>query len=66
MTLRQSTLVVCPECEGKGYTEAEERTSFYDSEWRKTVCPKCNGHRVVEKEVLTTFKAISETEIKTF
>lgn len=66
MTLRQSTLVICSECEGKGYVEKEERTTFYDSEWHKIICPKCNGHRVVEKEVLTTFKPISEIRLQTF
>lgn len=64
--LRQSTLVICPECGGKGYKEVEVRTSFYDSEWHCEICPQCNGHRVVEKEIVTTFKPISETKIQTF
>ena len=56
-------MVICPRCEGRGYTrEWNDRARGYD----QVVCTTCGGLRVLEKIVSVEFKKIEharKTEI---
>jgi DnaJ-class molecular chaperone len=62
----ESTIVICDSCKGSGKKQLSERYDHhhkYDWVW-ETVCPSCGGHGRLWKVVGTSYRQLSEEDLK--